>query len=137
MSKFKKIFTTAAVIGASAALTAGVAHADVIKSGSSYYGSCDNHVGGHLGYSSTYGGNIFISDASGGAGCNATYLETVYYDGSGNEVAVYDTSSQPLGGSGTYAKHLLTPGQFRSIVEVVGSSQDFHGNSTGGVYLYF
>lgn len=105
------------------------------KYGSATYASCVNHT------SAGTTGNNFIANSNGGGVCSVSYLEVIYVNNSGKEVAIYKTKYWGQGGDlcgASCAQIVLPRSSYRRIVEVLASSQyGGNGHTTGGVNLYF
>ncbi|MFE2491010.1 hypothetical protein [Streptomyces mirabilis] len=113
---------------AATVLAVGTAQAYATQSGQTHVDHCVNTVSGGT------QGNYFIADAWGGAGCNASYVELVYIDKSGTE-RYKKVSSTVVSGPNATIK--LANSSYKSILEVIGSSDSIQNHNTGGVYLYF
>ena len=74
--------------------------------------------------------------------CSVTYLELIYVNNQGNEVAKYVQSNWGQGNDevcGASCDRIVMPrSAYRRILDVIGSSQSGEtGRSTGGIYLYY
>jgi hypothetical protein len=144
MGVLKKV--VAVVVGAVAAtvLATGAASANgptyAWQSGSGQVDNCVNNVSGGQALGGWAYGQ-FVANSNGGGACSVTYLELVYVDNSGNEVAHHVQSNWATGNEtcGASCDQIVMPtSNYRQILQVIGSSQSgTTGNSTPGIYLYY
>ncbi|WBO65958.1 hypothetical protein [Streptomyces camelliae] len=142
LKNIKRALTVVGTAGAAVTLAATSAFASggvhyPTQTHQSTYKKCIDTTSGGSRYSSTYGGYVFVADSFGSApGCEYSYVEVVYVDKSGNE-QVKRASAKGSLTDGPNTHIFLYPSQYKKVLEVIGSSRDWSGNSSGGVYLYF
>ena len=102
---------------------------------------CVNHTNGGTATGGWARGQ-FVANSQGGGACSVTYLELIYVNNQGNEVAKYVQSNWGQGNDevcGASCDRIVMPrSAYRRILDVIGSSQSGEtGRSTGGIYLYY
>ena len=139
-----KRFATVGAVSVASLVVAGTAFA----SGPTYawqYGSrtvdtCVNHTSGGTAVGGAVHGQ-FVANSDGGGACSVSYLEVVYVNSGGTEVAKYAQSNWGSGDEscGAECEQIILPtSAYQKILEVIGSSTSGRtGNNTGGSYLYY